>query len=296
MKKTVISLIAVITALCSCTPKVAVDVQAHRGGAGLMPENTVSAMKNAIDLEVNTLEFDLQLSSDGKVVVSHDNYFHPRYATRPDGTTVEKGDPKEYLYTMPYDSIAKYDVGMKPNTVWPDQKKVPEVKPLASDLIDITEAYAKEKGLAPLGYNIEIKSWPGDGEGTLWPDYKTFCDTCIPVLLSKNLGDRLIVQSFDTRALEYMHEKWPDLILSYLTDDDEPDINAILSNLTFKPAWWSPHHSVVTAENVEYCHSQGIGVVPWTVDDPEEMARMVECGAEAIISNYPDRLIEVVRK
>ena len=295
MKKLIFVLTAAITVFCSCAQKRYIDVQAHRGGAGLMPENTVSAMKNAIDLKVNTLEFDLQLSQDGKVVVSHDNYFHPRYATRPDGTPIENGDPKEYLYTMPYDSIAKYDVGMKPNKVWPEQAKIAEVKPLASDLIDFAEAYTKEKGLKPMNFNIEIKAWPGEEEGTCWPEYHEFCDVCIPVLLSKNLGDRLIVQCFDTRALEYMHEKWPELILSYLTDENEPDIETILGQLSFKPQWWSPNYQVVTPENVAYCHSLGIGVVPWTVDDPAEIQRMADCGVEAIISNYPDRLIEIVR-
>ncbi|MBR5019444.1 MAG: glycerophosphodiester phosphodiesterase [Bacteroidales bacterium] len=292
MKKYLILSLFVLTALAACNKKPQIDVQAHRGGAGLMPENTISAMKNALDLDVNTLEFDLQLSKDGQVVVSHDNYFHPRYATRPDGTLIQEDDPKEYLYTMPYDSIAKYDVGLRYVDRWPTQQKVAEVKPLASDLIDFTESYAKK----PVNYNIEIKSWPGEGEGTLWPEYHVFCDTCIPLLLSKNLDYRLVVQCFDTRALNYMHEKWPDLILSYLTEDyDGGDIEQLLKNLTFTPQWWSPESSVVTKENVAWCHAHGIGVVPWTVDDPAEMKRLVDCGVEAIISNYPDILIETVR-
>ena len=271
-----------------------VDLQAHRGGAGLMPENTISAMKNAMDMHVNTLEFDLQVSADGLVVVSHDNYFHPRYSMRPDSTLVQKEDPKEYLFTMPYDSIAKYDVGLRPVDRWPLQKKISEHKPLASKLIDFTEEYAAEKGLSPFRYNIEIKSKAGKGEGNLWPDYKEFCDICIPVLLSKNLGDRLVVQSFDVRALEYIHKKWPQVILSYLTED-ETDIVQILSQISFKPTWWSPNHQVVTSTNVAYCHGMGIKVVPWTVDEPDDIRRMVEVGSDAIISNYPDRLIEVVR-
>ena len=257
-----------------------------------MPENTIPAMKNALDLDVNTLEFDLQLSSDGQVVVSHDNYFHPRYATRPDGTLIQEDDPKEYLYTMPYDSIAKYDVGLRPVDRWPGQVKMAVSKPLATELIDFTESYAKK----PVNYNIEIKSWPGEGEGTLWPEYHVFCDTCIPVLLSKDLGDRLIVQCFDTRALNYMHEKWPELTLSYLIEDyDGGDIEQLLGNLDFVPRWWSSESSVVTPENVAWCHERGIGVVPWTVDDPAEMQRLVDCGVEAIISNYPDILIATVR-
>ena len=273
-----------------------IDLQAHRGGAGLMPENTVSSMKNALKLHVNTLEMDLQLSADKQVVVSHDNYFHPRYSMRPDSSLIVKGEPKEYLYTMPYDSIAKYDVGLRFVENWPDQKKVSEHKPLASDLLDFTENYAREKGLSRPRYNIEIKSRTGKGEGALWPDYQTFCDVCIPLLLSKNLGDRLVVQSFDIRSLEYIHRKWPEVQLSYLTDKEDADIVAILGNLSFKPRWWSPHYNVISQTNVAYCHALGIKVVPWTVDEPKDIERMVHCNVDAIISNYPDRLISIVRK
>ena len=294
MKRTVL-LLALLPLLAGCASRT-IDLQAHRGGAGLMPENTLSAMKNAMDLDgINTLEFDLQLSADKKVVVSHDNYFHPRYSTRPDGTLIQKDDPREYLYTMPYDSITKYDVGLRFVDRWPEQAKIPEVKPLASDLIDFTEQYAREKGMKPFNYNIEIKSRRGDGEGTLWPDYVEFCDVCMPLLLSKNLGDRLIVQSFDTRSLEYVHQKYPGVVLSYLTEE-EYDIATILSQISFRPEWWSPNFEAITAENVAYCHSLGIKVVPWTVDEPADILRMVSCGVDAIISNYPDRLIELVRE
>ena len=291
MKKFV-TILAFAAALMGCKEqKPFIDVQAHRGGAGLMPENTIPAMKNAIDLGVNTLEFDLQLSADKQVVVSHDAFFDSRYSTRPDGSLIQKGDPTEYRYQMPYDSIAKYDVGLRPVDRWPTQQKMAAVKPLAADLIDFTEQYGKEK----MNYNIEIKSWPGPDEGTLWPDYKTFCDVCIPLLIEKIPLERLIVQCFDTRALEYMHTNWPELTLSFLTEAEGFTVEDIMEQPSFTPAWWSPEHSEVTPENVAWCHERGIKVVPWTVDEPEEMLRLVDCGVDAIISNYPDILIATVR-
>ena len=93
-----------------------------------------------------------------------------------------------------------------------------------------------------------------------------------------------------------MHSRWPELILSFLTEPEEgTDVEAIMAKLSFIPQWWSPESSEVTPENVAWCHSHGIRVVPWTVDDPAEMQRLVDCGVEAIISNYPDKLIATVR-
>lgn len=282
---------AILQSCCSSQP---IDLQAHRGGAGLMPENTMSAMENALKMGINTLEFDLQVSSDGQVVVSHDNYFHPRCALRPDLSPIEKDDPKEYIHTMPYDSIVQYEVGLRYTERWPDKKLEHAIVPLASQVIDFSEWYASEFGRPLPGYNIEIKSKKGEGEGTLWPEYHEFCDVCIPLLLSKNLGKRLIVQTFDPRSMEYIHEKWPEVTLSYLTET-EPAVDSLLATISFKPEWWSPNYRAVTPENVEYCHKFGIKVVPWTVDDPDEIRRMVDCKVDAIISNYPDRLLEIVK-
>ena len=272
-----------------------VDVQAHRGGAGLMPENTVEAMKHALDMGVNTLELDLQVSKDGLVVVSHDAYFHSRYATRPDGTKVGKLDPKEYIYTMPYEEVVKYDVGSRESEVWPGKACFPAVKPLASDLIDFVENYTKEKGYSPVRYNIEIKSKKGKGEGVNWPVYNEFVDKCVKLLLSKHLDERLVVQCFDVRALNFMHEKYPELILSYLVDAKAGDFEGYMSKLDFTPQWLSPHYSLVDEELVAKCREKGIRLVPWTVDEPEDIARMIELKVEAIISNYPDMVLKQTR-
>lgn len=272
-----------------------VDAQAHRGGAGLMPENTIQSMKNALDLGVNTLELDLQISADGQVVVSHDAYFHPRYATRPDGSIVKPEDPREYIYTMPYDSVKKYDTGLRESTVWPEKACVASYKPLANELLDFTENYTKENGMSPVRYNIEIKSKSGKGEGKNWPEYHEFVDKCVELLKSKNLGDRLVVQCFDVRALNYMHEKYPELILSYLVDSKAGEFEDYMARLDFTPTWLSPHFSMVDEELCRKCAEKGIKLVPWTVDNPEDIQRMIDLKVEAIISNYPDRLLKATR-
>lgn len=272
-----------------------IDVQAHRGGAGLMPENTIEAMKNALDMGVNTLELDLQVSADGQVVVSHDAYFHSRYATRPDGSVVKKEDPKEYIYTMPYSEVAKYDVGSRPSEVWPEKACVAAVKPLASDLIDFVENYTKEKGLSPVRYNIEIKSKDANGEGKWWPTYDAFVRECALLLHSKHLDDRLVVQSFDVRALEYMRERYPEFILSYLVDAKEPDFDTFMKKLDFTPQWLSPHHSITDEALVKKCREKGMKIVPWTVDTPKDIKRMIDLDVDAIITNYPDRVLEQTR-
>ncbi len=240
-----------------------VDVQAHRGGAGLKPENTIEAMKNALDLGVNTLEFDLHVTADGQVVVSHDPYIEDI-----------NGD-KRYIFQMQYS-----ETGL----------------PLAGEMIDSVESYTQEKGYSPVRYNIEIKSVKGPGEGKLWPTYDYFSTICCKLLNTKHLDDRLVVQSFDHWALNYIHEKYPELILSYLIDDENaPEFEKYMDKLRFTPQWLSPHHSLVNEELIRKCRERGMRIVPWTVDDTEDIKRLIDLGVEAIISNYPDRVIMQTR-
>ena len=154
---------ATIVTMTSCqqdSQEYVVDVQAHRGGMGLRPANTLEAMKNAIDLGVNTLEMDIVVTKDNKVVLCHDKYFTWQETTRPDGTFITKEEPRTYLWHLTYDEIKKYDVGQRQHPSYPEQVTMPAVRPLLSDVLTFTENYAKEKGLAPLKYNIEIKADP----------------------------------------------------------------------------------------------------------------------------------------
>src|SRR5690625_4201429 len=142
--------------LVSCNPAQneeqvtrAFDPQAHRGGRGLVPENTILAAKTSVDYEC-TLEIDLQMSKDKRIVVSHDAYFSDDFSLTPEGDTLSKKDGRSrLLFDMPYDSIAKYDVGSKPHPGFPQQIDVPAVKPLLSELL-------VEVGLCGLGVSCDL--------------------------------------------------------------------------------------------------------------------------------------------
>ena len=279
-------------------PKYVVEVEAHRGGMGLYPEETLPAMLNAVDLGVNTLEMDLCVTQDGQVVLSHDKYFHPRYSSHPDGTPVLAGEPKTWLWQMPYSEVVKWDVGNRFNPAWPEKRCMPAVKPLAADVIAAVEAYTKEHGHYPMHYDIEIKSDPDyDGyvEGVNWPEYHEFTDRCMAVLESLDLGDRLMIQCFDERALNYINEKYPGHTLAYLVEDYEKDFDEFMGKLDFTPQWLSAPHANVDADLIAKARARGMKVNTWTVDDPDEMRRLIDLGVDAIISNYPDRLLGVVK-
>ncbi|MFI3305410.1 MAG: glycerophosphodiester phosphodiesterase family protein [Rikenellaceae bacterium] len=281
--------------LISCNQnRESVTIQAHRGGAGLMPENTIEAMKRAIDLGVDVLEVDLNISQDGEVVVSHDPFMNSGFVLTPSGDEIAKGEERNYLlYKMKYDSIRRFDVGSKPYATFPEQRRVRSYKPLLTELIDSVELYAQRRGVAAPNYNIEIKSNEAlDGIAT--PPYRDFVDMCMAVLMQKGLGDRFLVQSFDTRALNYLNERYPDVVLSYLVSSKHKDLVKSMERINFTPEWCSPHYSLLSSDVVEEFRAMGVKLAPWTVDSHEDMEAMVDLGVESIITNYPDRLLKIL--
>lgn len=286
----ILSLVACHTAKqnTSNLTKTNLDKQGHRGCRGLMPENTIPAMIRAIDLGVNTLEMDLVISKDKKVVVSHDVYFNEKITTTPEGNFLTKAEAgKRLLYSMNYDSIRKYDVGLKPHPDFPRQEKIAVHKPLLSDLLEATEAYGKQKG-KELNYNIEIKSNP-ENDGKKHPEVGEFVDLAIKVIKEKGVFKRATIQSFDPRSLQYLHKNYPDAITSLLIEDsDHRPFEEQLQELGFTPSAYSPHFSLVTPELVKKCHEKKILLIPWTINNIDEMRKQIKLGVDGIISDYPD--------
>jgi len=263
------------------------DEQAHRGGRGLMPENTIISEKKAIDYGC-TLEMDLQMSKDHKIIVSHDPYFNSLYSLTPEGDPMTIEDAKSrLLYDMPYDSIKKYDVGSKPHPKFPEQKNIPATRPLLSMLIDSVEAYAERKEHVN-HYNIEIKSSP-EGDGKYYPSLEEYVNTAMNIIVSKGIAERTIIQSFDERALRMVHRKWPDIPISYLVKALHiDDVAGYIQTLGFMPDIFSPNYRLVTAQRVKAFHKHEIKVIPWTPNSLELMQKLKNMGVDGLITDYPN--------
>lgn len=269
------------------------EIQGHRGSRGLMPENTILAFKKAINLGVQTLELDVVISKDHQVVVSHEPYFNPDISTAPDGKFVTN-ETKNNLYLLDYKEIKKYDVGSRGNKNFPEQQKISVVKPLLKDMIREAELYAKQKGVVPLKYNIEIKSEEKE-YGISQPQVAEFSDLVYREIIKQLPPERVTLQSFDYNVLRHLHKqmvagKYKKISISVLIEPfDNNEIQHNLDLLGFMPEIWSPYFKQVSAERVKILHEKGIKIIPWTVNLREDMEKIKTLGCDGLITDYPDR-------
>jgi glycerophosphoryl diester phosphodiesterase len=265
------------------------DIQGHRGCRGLMPENTVSAMIRALDLGVTTLEMDVVITKDKKVLVSHEPWFGAEITTKPDGTFINSGEAMKYnIYEMDYDEVRKYDVGMKPHPRFPNQEKIKAIKPLLSDLLDsVAESMKVRRRPFPF-FNIETKCLPA-GDNRFHPVPSEFIELLMDVIKEKKVEDRVIIQSFDFRTLKYLHEKYPSIKTAMLIEDsDEDDFDGQLKRLGYTPDVYSPNYELVDEKLVKQSHDKGMKMIPWTVNDRKQIKKLQKMGVDGIITDYPN--------
>jgi glycerophosphoryl diester phosphodiesterase len=265
------------------------DKQGHRGCRGLMPENTIPAMRHAMDLGVTTLEMDAVITADGEVVLSHEPWMGWEISTTPDGKTFTAREEKQYnIYRMTYAELARWDVGLKPHPRFRQQQKMAVQKPRLADLVDSVEAYARRKGIAPPFYNIETKCDPA-GDDLYHPRPEPFTDQLMAVVNRKGIADRTIIQSFDPRTLQVLHRKYPAVRTALLVEGfSKAPMEEHLRALGFTPSIYSPEFNLVTPELVKACHDKGMKLIPWTVNDAANIARLKGMGVDGIISDYPN--------
>ena len=263
------------------------DWQAHRGGRGIYPENTIPAMLHAVDLGVTTLEMDAIITKDKQIILSHDPYFNHDITTKPDGSFVSETEEKKLLlYQMNYDDVSRFDVGMKVHPKFPQQKKIKAVKPRLSDLIDSVEAYTKSKKLSAKFYNIETKSKPSTDD-LYHPKPAEFVELLVQVIRSKNIETRTIIQSFDVRTLQYLHQKYPSIKTAYLIEGPG-SLRSQLSKLGFTPTIYSPEYHMVNLDLINQCKKMSMQIIPWTVNDVSKMKELKEWGVDGMITDYPN--------
>jgi glycerophosphoryl diester phosphodiesterase len=293
----------------------AFDLQGHRGARGLYPENSLAGFEAALALGVTTLEMDLGMTRDGVLVVHHDRRLDPERTRGPDGAWIEPPGPA--LIGLELAELQAYDLGrLRPDGKlarrFPEQRGLDGVAmPTLAQVLARTEALSG----GTVRYNIETKISPlTPGES---PSPARFAEAVVAALGAAGVTGRALVQSFDWRTLQRVQETAPEIATAYLTAERDwldnlergrPGVSPWTAGLDVDKfdasiprlikhaggAVWSPFFRDLRAADLAEARGLGLAVVPYTVNDPADMASLIELGVDGIITDYPDRLRRVM--
>ena len=271
------------------------SIEGHRGARGYLPENTIPSFIKALELGADTLELDVVISKDRKVVVSHEPWFSSAISLTPNGFRVERSKERENnIFLMTYAEIRKWDVGSLGNPAFPEQKQMKAFKPLLSEVFKEVDRFTKSKKLPLAHYNIEIKV-ETDGDGKFQPPPVEFSALVLKEIKKARMEARVKVQSFDVRPLQEVRKIDPSIKVALLVGN-KVGIETSIERLGFKPFAYSPHFSLVDEATVKFCREKGIKLVPWTVNEIADLEKMKAFDLDGIITDYPDRAVKVFRK
>ena len=193
-------ILAAALTLAATGSAAAFDIEAHRGGRALFPENTLPAFANALSIGVDTLELDMGVTQDGVIVVSHERGLNPDLARAADGAYV--APPGTPFIRLPLAAIKQFDVGkIRPGSAYasqfPDQHAVPDTPiPTLAEVFGLV----RQSGDGHVRLNIETKIDPNHPDES--PDPERFVKLVLGLLEAENFGDRVMIQSFDWRTLQ----------------------------------------------------------------------------------------------
>ena len=264
----------------------AFDLQGHRGARGHAPENTLPAFAAALAIGVTTLELDTGVTKDGVVVIHHDRRLNPEIARAPDGHWVEA--PTPLIHALTYGELQRFDVGrLRPGSKtalqFPEQQPADGTRiPRLADLFDLV----KKAGNESVHFNIETKLSPLAPEETLPP--QEFARAVLAEVRQAGVQARTSIQSFDWRTLKVVEREAPEIATVYLTGrrgaESQPKaVHAAGGRV------WSPNHEAMDSVALVEARSFGLKVVPWTVNEPAEIERVLDLGVDGLITDYPDR-------
>ena len=265
------------------------DWQGHRGARGLLPENTIPAFLRALSYPaVVTLELDVVISQDDRVIVSHDPWFKTSICRMPDGSAI--GDTIS-LRGLTAAEIAAYDCGQQQAPGFPEQQPRPAAKPTLAAVFAAVDRYCVQQERALPRFNIELK-YQADWEPHLVPDRETFVRLVLGEIRAWGHPELVNLQCFDPPTLAVIREQDPEIPLAYL-DEQPGSVKAKMTALGFVPQIYSPWERGLTAEIIEEAHGLGMRVIPWTVNEVARMQELRGLGVDGIITDYPDRIPRV---
>lgn len=301
--------------MASSQPLLAFELQGHRGARGLMPENTLPGFATALSIGVTALEFDVGLTADGIVVVSHDRQLNPSIVRTSDGGWLASTGPA--LRDLTLAQLRRYDVGrILPDTKYhrrfPEQAHIDGTRiPTLEEVIDLTE----RAGNTSVGFIIEIKVSPEEPGVTASP--ASMSDAVVAILAKRQIRARAVIKCFDWSVLQRTQHIAPDITTAYLSvqqewfdnigEDGEPspwtagfDIGAYGGSVARMVkaaggAIWSLYYKELDQAKVDEAHMLGLKVIVWTVNEPSDMRALIDLGVDGIITDYPDRLRQVMQ-
>ncbi len=280
--------ITLCTSSCLMGLAAAFDLQGHRGARGLKPENTIPSFIEALNLGVTTLEMDVVVTKDKQVVVSHEPWMNAQICLQPGGSGISPANEKQFNnLEMTWQEVQQFDCGSSGNPQFPQQQPVKTNKPLLRQVIAAVEDHIKSYTQYEVDYSIEIKSHPA-GDGRYHPGPEEFSRLVYEVVNQYLPLERVVIQSFDMRVLQYWKKSFPQVRLALLVENRR-SVDQNLKDLGFTPSVYSPHYKLLTKQTVKELKNAGMRVIPWTVNDIADMQRLRSWGVDGLITDYPDR-------
>jgi len=253
---------------------------AHRGGAGLRPENTLAAFRHAVRLGCDGAELDVQLSADGVAVVHHDFRLNAAL-TRKSGQWLTGETPR--IKDLRFAELQSFDLG-RPDPASEYARLHPDLAPIDGVRVP---SLADVASLCPANFLllVELKS-------------STDPDSADPVVLADAVFDimadqieRTIFVGFDWRGLARIRERSSGARCWFTTDEIKGDVRPVLAFIKAAGGQgWFPRYSDLTAGAAREVRGLGLQVGAWTVNAPAEMTRLMGLGLDAICTDRPDIL------
>lgn len=286
--------------LLAGAPAAAFDLQGHRGARGLAPENTIVSFQRALQEGADTLELDVMLTADDVAVVHHDPSLHPDLTRDAAGRWLDSPGPLVRGLTLA--QLRGYDVGRaKPGSKavqdFPQQQGVDGQRvPTLDEVLAL--------GTPTTRFNIEIKLDPRTPDR--FAPLPVVVDAVVRAVARADVGPRVLIQSFNWNVLQRSQQVAPELATSYLTMQ-RPNANNVADPAwtaghslaaqgsvprMVKAAggrWWAPNFRDISAESVREAQALGLKVAVWTVNETDDMRRLLGLGVDALITDYPDR-------